>query len=116
VFIVPGEVRPPQHAQVKAGINARILENELLALGDARPGVDAAVAEVRQWILDVQETLGGLEAVTPGSPGPGVQFRDLIQGIGASDNPVVKDPASLRHAYVLLGHDYVREVYRKVTG
>lgn len=114
VLVVPEEVRPPQHARLKEGVNARILAGELLALHAAGPEMGAAAASVRTWILRVPEILDGLQAATPGAVDPSMQFRSLTQGIEAADNPLVADPASLVHAYVRLGLDYIMEVHRKM--
>lgn len=114
VLVVPDEARPPQHARLKEGVNARILDGELLALHDAGPERGAAAASVRTWILRVSETLDGLEAATPGTADPSRQFRSLTEGIEAADNLLVADPVSLAHAYVRLGLDYIMEVHRKM--
>lgn len=114
VLVVPDEARPPQHARLTEGVNARILEDELLALHDAGPERGAAAASVRTWIQHVSEALDGLEAVRPSAPDPSRQFLDLTEGIEAADNPLVADPVSLVHAYVRLGLDYIMEVHRKM--
>lgn len=114
VLMVPDEVRPPQHAWLKVGINARILAEELVVLRDAHPGMGAVAADVGQWIRDVLNILGGLEAVSTGVSSPGTQFRDLMTGIAAADGPLATDPAPLRHAYVLAGVEYITEVHQKM--
>lgn len=114
VLMVPEEARPPRHARLTDGAGAKALTEDLLGLRDAPPGVDATDEDVGQWKSKVQGTLGRLEAVAPDPLGPGAQFLGLMQGIGAAGNPLVGDPAALRHAYVLLGVDYVTEVHRRM--
>jgi hypothetical protein len=114
VLVVPGDARPPQHARLREGVNARVLANQLLGLHAGAPEIAAADASVREWILRVAETLDGLQAAMPGAVDPSVQFRSLTQGIEATGNPLVADPASLIHAYVQLGLDYIMEVHRKM--
>lgn len=114
VLMMPGPIRPPDHARLITGVNGKKMAEELTALYEAGIEKITRGAALRGWVREVSEQLRMLQAVL-GSPDPGIQFRALTEGMAAADNPLVRDPTSLTHAYARLGLAYVLEVSEKMT-